>query len=206
MFLKTSSSYNQDIRVFGGLWGPRLFVNGSWQSGPYIRKLWNHAFRKFKIDALKNIHTILVLGVGGGTVIELLAKRFPHASITAVDIDSQMLDIATKYFGIDKYPNVRLACDDANRFVEHLAKKRTAFDLIVVDLFTGPKIPEFVSSPIFLVSLHTIIRPGGHCCINYLRELEYQAKSDKLMVRLNALWGHVEDMNFYNNRFFLAGT
>ncbi len=204
--LKSSSSYNQDIRIFGGLGGLRLFVNGSWQSGPYIRKLWNHAFRKFGITRLNTIQTILVLGVGGGTVIELLADSFPHASITAVDIDSQMLDIATKYFGIDKYPNVRLECDDANRFVEHLAKKGTAFDLIVVDLFTGPKIPEFVSSPIFLVLLHTIIRPGGHCCINYLRELEYQAKSDELCARLNVQWKHVIDMCVNSNRFFFSGT
>lgn len=204
--LKSSSPYNQDVRVFGGLGGLRLFVNGSWQSGPYIRKLWTSAFRKFKMDALKNIRTILVLGVGGGTVIELLAKRFPHASIAAVDIDSQMLDIATKYFGIDKLAHVQFVCADAGVYLDQLVTKGTIFDLVVVDLFIGPKIPEFVSSLPFLKSLYAIIKSDGHCCINYLRELEYREKSDELMLRLNALWGHVEDMNLYNNRFFLAGT
>lgn len=202
--LRFSSTYNSDIQVTRGLGGTRLLVNGSWQSGPYIRKLWTSAFRKFGIDALQNIRTILVLGVGGGTVIELLAKRFPHATITAVDIDPTMIAIAKDYFGVDKYLNVHLERGDANVFVTQSGKKGTAFDLVIVDLFIGPTIPEFVSSTPFLNNLHAIVTPGGHLVINYLRELEYREKSDELMLRLNALWGHVEDMNLYNNRFFLA--
>jgi len=202
MLLKTSSSYNQDIRVFGGFWGPKLFVNGSWQSGPYIRKLWTSAFKKFGIDQLLNIQTILVFGVGGGTVIDLLAKHFPTAAITAVDIDPTMIAIAKKYFTIGSLPNVRMIQADAKIFVNKESKQ---FDLVIVDIYIGPKIPEFVSSPSFLKNLHALVRSGGFLVINYLRELEYQAKSDALRVRLRALWKHVEDMNLYNNRFFFAG-
>lgn len=164
--------------------------------------LWSRALRKFRIGVLPNINTILILGVGGGTVIELLVKSFPNAVITAVDIDPAMLTIAEAYFGIDKYPNVRLERDDANSFVRHSAKKGTMFDLIIVDLFIGPRIPEFVSSTRFLVNLHAIVRPGGQSVINYLRELEYQKKSDELSVHLRAVFKHVEDMYLYNNRFF----
>lgn len=202
MLFKTSSSYNQEIRVFGGFWGPKLFVNGSWQSGPYIRKLWTSAFKKFRIDRLSNIQTILVLGIGGGTVIELLARQYPNATITAVDIDKTMIDIAKRYFRSDSIANLRVVCGDAKVFVRSCSR----YDLVIVDLFIGPKIPEFVSSLPFLKSLYAIITSDGHCCINYLRELEYREKSDELMLRLNALWGHVEDMNLYNNRFFFAGT
>lgn len=200
--LRTRSPYNHDICVVRQWSGYKLLVNGSPQSGSYIRMLWNRALRKFRIDRLQNVMTVLVLGVGGGTVIELLVKSFPRAVITAVDIDPTMIVIAKKYFGIDKYPNVRLKCDDANRFVEHSTKKGTAFDLIVVDLFIGPKIPEFVSSTPFLKNLHAIVRPGGHLVINYLRELEYQAKSEELRLRLSTIWKNVVDVKFYNNRFF----
>ena len=202
--LRTSSHNNQDIRIIGGLGGPRLFVNGSWQSGPYIRKLWSRALRRFTFDSFQNVSKILVLGVGGGTVIELLTKRFPYAVITAVDIDPTMIEIAKKYFGIDKHTNVRLERDDANRFVAHSAKKGPMYDLIVVDLFIGPKIPDFVSSTPFLKNLYAIVKPGGHLVINYLRELEYQRKSDELRDRLSAVWEHVGDMKLYNNRFFFA--
>lgn len=200
MLLKTSSPYNQDIRVFGGFWGPKLFVNGSWQSGPYIKKLWVSAFKRFRIDRLLNIQTILVLGIGGGTVIELLARQYPNATITAVDIDKTMIDIAKRYFRSDLIANLRVVQGDAKEFV----RSSSCYELVIVDLFIGPKIPEFVSSTPFLKNLHAIVRPGGYLVMNYLRELEYQTKSDELMLRLNALWGHVEDMNLYNNRFFFV--
>ncbi|KKU25068.1 MAG: Spermine synthase [Microgenomates group bacterium GW2011_GWA2_46_16] len=167
MLFKTSSFYNQDIRVFGGFWGPKLFVNGSWQSGPYIRKLWNHAFRKFKIDTFKNIRTILILGVGGGTVIELLARRHPNATITAVDIDETIIDIARRYFHADTITNLRVVCGDAKVFV----RSGNRYDLVIVDLFIGPKIPEFVSLPSFQKDLYRITKSDGYCCINYLREI-----------------------------------
>lgn len=204
--LRTMSPYNHDICVVRQWSGYKLLVNGSPQSGSYIRMLWSRVLRKFKIDSLQNIRTILVLGVGGGTVIELLAKRFPNAIITAVDIDSTMIMIAKKFFGIHKHPNIRLVRADANTFVNQSGKKGELFDIVVVDLFIGPKIPEFVSSTPFLKNLHAIVRPGGCLVINYLRELEYQAKSDELRVRLSAVWKHVGDMKLYNNRFFFAGT
>ncbi len=204
--LRTRSPYNHDICVVRQWSGYKLLVNGSPQSGPYIRMLWNRALRKFKLDSFQNVSKVLVLGVGGGTVIELLTQRFLYAVITAVDIDPTMIEIAKKYFGIDKHTNARLVRADANAFVKHSAKKGTVFDLIVVDLFIGPKIPEFVSSPLFLTNLHAIIKSDGHCCINYLRERQYQEKSDELRVRLSAVWKDVWDMKLYNNRFFFVGT
>ena len=75
--LKISSRYNADIRVVREWSGMKLLVHGSPQSGSYIRMLWSRALRKFHVDSLQTIHSILVLGVGGGTVIDLLAKRFP---------------------------------------------------------------------------------------------------------------------------------
>lgn len=204
--LRTRSFYNHDICVVRQWSGYKLLVNGSPQSGSYIRMLWSRALRKFHVDSLQNIRSILVLGVGGGTVIDLLAKHFPYAVITAVDIDPAIIKIAKEYFGIDKHPNVHLVHADANVFVARSAKKGAVFDIVVEDLFIGPKIPEFVSSTAFLGSLHAITRSGGNILINYLRELEYQEKSDELIVRLKALWGHVEDMKLYNNRFFFVRT
>lgn len=204
--LNTSSQYNSNIRLIREWGGHKLLVHGSPQSGSYIRMLWSRALRKFRIDTFQNVSKILVLGVGGGTLIELLTKRFPYAVITAVDIDPTMIAIAKKYFGIDTYTNVRLECGDANRFVAHSAKKGPMYDLIVVDLFIGATIPEFVSSIPFLKNLHAIVRPGGYLVINYLRELEYQRKSDALSVCLSAVWKYVGDLKLYNNRFFFVHT
>lgn len=205
--LQTSSIYNRDIRVVQEWAGPKLLVNGSRQSGRYIRKLWDHAIRIFGLPKDEDKPTaVLVLGVGGGSVIELLANRLPRAHITAVDIDSLMITIAKQQFGVDKIANVRLVEADANIYVQQCRKQGRYFDIVVVDVFIGRHIPEFVCSSTFLGNLHAIVKSGGSLLINYLRELEYRAKSDELCERLKDIWRYVDDMNLNNNRFFFAHT
>lgn len=196
--LKSSSRYNSDIRVVREWAGLKLLVNGSRQSGPYIKNLWERALRTFTLER-QSFPSILVLGVGGGTVIELLATWYPGATITAVDIDSTMIAIAKGYFGIGNVPNVRLIQADAKIFVN---KKVKPFDLIIVDLFIGREIPAFVTKGSFYRDLKRLLMPRGSIILNYLREMEYQKKSDTLSGRLILLFSTVRDFVYANNRFF----
>src|SRR3989344_2102034 len=99
--LRTSSKYNDDIRVNEERGKLKLLVNGSRESGEYIEKLWKEAFAAFGFGGLGSVTpSILVLGVAGGTVIHLLRRMFPAAAITGVDIDDVMLDIGRTYFGL----------------------------------------------------------------------------------------------------------
>lgn len=197
-----STKYNRDIRVNIEFGKYKLLVNGSRQSGAYIEWLWKKAFRAFEMGsglrALQGLTpTILVLGVGGGTVIHMLARRFPHAHITAIDIDPKMIEIALSYFGLSKIPNLTLVCADAKKFVE----KKARYDLVIVDLFIGAHIPEFVGDIKFLTKLK---ERGRLIVINYLRELEYEEKSSVLEKRLNSIFERVREYSIARNRFFLA--
>ena len=78
--LKTGSSYNRDIRVVEESGEYKLLVNGSTETGPYIKKLLIYAFKKFNISKEKNVNTILVLGVAGGrsftcSILSILMHR-----------------------------------------------------------------------------------------------------------------------------------
>ncbi len=199
--LRTTSPYNPDIRVVREWGGLKLLVNGSRQSGPYIRKLWEKAFNQFRLHDVVGVKRILVLGLGGGTVIELLAKRYPTAAVTAVDIDSTMISIAKQYFGIGKLPNVRLIQADAKAFV---TKTMKPFDLIVIDLFFGRNIPTFVETKQFYQTIKRVLRDKGTVILNYLREQEYQRKSDSLLLKLKAVFRDVDDFSIANNRFFFC--
>lgn len=197
--VKTSSKYNPDIRIIREWRGLKLLVNGSRQSGPYIKKLWEQAFREFRLKQLQNIKSILVLGIGGGTVIELLSTRYPQAAIAAVDIDSTMIAIAKEYFQIDHIPRLRIIRADAKEF-----SSSQQFDLIIVDLFIGREIPRFVSTTGFYQRLRKMLSPRGALILNYLRELEYQRKSDALLRSLQRIFSDVRDFSIANNRFFFA--
>mgnify|MGYP001613220136 CR=1 FL=1 len=186
-----STKYNHDIRVVEESGKFKLLVNGSRQSGRYIEWLWKKAFAAFGLGSCRSI---LVLGVGGGTVIHLLHKRYPKALITAVDIDPKMIEIGKKYFGLSRVPNLELVIADAKDY-----NKTAEYDLIVVDLFIGGNIPDFVSSVAFLKRLE-----GSVVIINYLRELEYREKSQKLKSMLEKIFSVVKNYQIARNSFYFV--
>ncbi|MBI4062501.1 methyltransferase domain-containing protein [Candidatus Gottesmanbacteria bacterium] len=186
-----STKYNHDIRVIEESGKFKLLVNGSRQSGKYIEWLWKRAFHAFRLPPCQSI---LVLGVGGGTVIHLLHKRYPDANITAVDIDPKMIEIGKKYFGLSRVSNVELIIANAKNY-----KITHEYDLIIVDLFLGRHIPDFVSSQSFLKQLRSKV-----VIINYLRELEYKEKSQKLEDLLETIFPVVKNYQIAHNSFYFV--
>lgn len=195
-----STKFNKDIRVNEEYGKPKLLVNGSRQSGAYIEKLWKEAFNSFGIRYI-DAQRILVLGTGGGTVIQILRWIFPQAMIDAIDIDNVMLDIGKTYFGLSTVPRLTMYQDDAKYFVKRTKKK---YDLIVIDLFIGRNIPGFVGTKEFLIDLKELLKKESAIVINYLREEEYGVLSDNLRVRLEKLFSKVDEFPIERNRFFKA--
>lgn len=194
--------YNRYIRVNDEYGQRKLLVNGSPQSGRYVRSLWKHAFKAFDISKSRQWNNILVLGVGGGTVIHMLRYLFPDAGIIGIDIDSVMIDIGKRYFGLGNIPRVKILHADAKQFVFHEVRKRSTYDLICIDLFSGRIIPDFVEKREFLIQVKKLLAPRGILLINYLREREYGEKSNTLEELLRTIFSDILDTKLFNNRFF----
>lgn len=199
-----TSPYNRDIRVLEEKGKYKLLVNGSRQSGEYVRKLWQHAFCEFGIIPSPDIRSILVLGVAGGTVIHLLHAMYPHAAIEGVEIDKEMIIIGKKYFGLDRVKGLTLVATDAQAFLAGAVRKHNHWDMILVDTHVGPQVPDFVSSERFLTLLRRASIPRGIVIINYLRELQYLALSERLREKLKNIFGDVRETDIYFNRFFMV--
>ncbi|WP_412559696.1 spermidine synthase [Winogradskyella sp. MIT101101] len=101
---------------------------------------------KFGIEKinLQKVNSILVLGMGGGSVIDTLRKDFEfNKHITAVEIDPVIIGIANSEFGISENNNLKIYCADAFEFVK---QSKAQFDLIIVDLFIDLSVPnQFLS-------------------------------------------------------------
>lgn len=196
-----STKYNNDIRVNDEYGAKKLLVNGSVQSGRYIRKLWQGAFKQFGIVEERNWKKILVLGVGGGTVIELLHGQFPIAAVTAVDIDPVIINIAKKYFLTGDISYIDFIAADAKEYVKKNARK---YDCVVIDLFVGNTVPEFVKSISFIKECKKCLSNNGILCMNYLQDREYGKKSEELDKMLRNIFPNISDFRMKNNRFFFA--
>lgn len=200
--LKTSSPYNPHIRINEEKGRYKLLSGGAKESGEYIEKLWLHAFEKFQITESRSALNILVLGVAGGTVIHLLHGMYPNASIVGVDIDNVMIEVGKKYFGLSSIPSLQLVCADASTFVR--SYKGPRFDCVVVDIFTGPDVPDFVISHPFEKRVRRLLTHTGCTIINYLRQPGYEKKVLTLQKILEKSYTSVLSTDRFNNRFFLA--
>jgi len=199
-----TTPYNRYIRINRESGKMKLLVNGSPQSGPYIDTLWEAAFGAFGISFRTQVKKVLVLGVAGGTVIHMVHTLFPEAEITGVEIDATMIGIGKKYFSLDTIHSLHIVCEDAKVFVVAEEKKGHSYDLVIMDMFFGRVIPAFILEDPFLGNVKKIVRENGCLVINYLRELEYQKRSDTFMMRLQSHFPVVRDHVIYRNRFFFC--
>ena len=89
---------------------------------------------------LKRVNSILLLGLGGGSVIETLRQDFNfQKQITAIDIDPVIIEIARTEYQLETNSNTTIICDDALKFIKGNTSK---FDLIIVDLFIDIHVPK----------------------------------------------------------------
>lgn len=149
-----------EIKVRKFLWQTSVWVGGFQQSGPLVEKLWS--------DALKNV---LILGLGCGSAIKPLRKKFPNCQITGVEINSEMIEIGKKYFNLDKIPNLKIIYAPAQKFISQTKQK---FDLILVDLYKGG-VQEKQK-----INYRKILTKNGVVLINHLEGLKNRIECLKI--------------------------
>lgn len=89
---------------------------------------------------LTKVNSVLVLGMGGGSVIETLRKDFNYSKhIEAVEIDPVIIEIAKTEFGIFENETLKIHCTDAFEFIKSESRK---FDIIIVDLYIDLNVPD----------------------------------------------------------------
>ena len=79
----------------------------------------------------KNPQKMLVLGLGGGTVVNLYNRYFPPKLIDGVEIDPEVVKVGKKYLGLN-VDNLKIHIDDAKAFIKNTSQ---IYDLIIVDVF-----------------------------------------------------------------------
>lgn len=198
--VRTSSRWNQDIRVIEINEEPNLLVGGSPQSGKYMRGIWEKTFAAFHIRAL-DVTSILTLGIGGGTAIKIFEEMYPEAHIDAVDIDGEIISLARTYFGLTESPNLHLVAADAKFFLNSSKKK---YDLILIDLFSGPDIPSFVQTDTFFDVISHHVSRGGTVIFNFLRDPGYEERSGVIRKIFEERFTFVRQYPIKHNIFFIG--
>ena len=145
------SQYNPNTPISGGIWD-LLLLPGFFKETPPKR--------------------ILVLGLGGGTIVHLIKAFFPESLLTCVELDKQHIDIAQQFFVI---PSQQVEVIHADAY-EYLSETSETFDWIVDDVFqhvSGEPTRAKSLNDIFPLYLQRL-KPQGMLSANLIGSEQYK--------------------------------
>jgi len=110
---------------------------------------------------------VLMVGLGGGTLLHFIHKFFPDCQIDVVEIRSTVIDVAKRFFkvsDVDQMINV-YHCD-AKNLVAQKINHREKYDLVLVDAFDQWGPAEIYSSRDFVSNCRELTHDQGLCSFN----------------------------------------
>jgi len=134
-----------------------------WAGRPIAEGYWNNRdsasthFLVEKIAALSPVHSIFEVGCASGPNLYTLAKGFPEAQITGIDINPEAVRYGNAQFAREGISNVKLIAGGADRLQNFPDR---AFDVVFTKallIYIGPdKIREVIQG-ILRITHHTLV-------------------------------------------------
>jgi spermidine synthase len=115
-------------------------------------------------DHYKDIpESIIVLGLGAGTIPSYLFHRFPKTKIYVVEILPELKEIASDYFSMPRNERLEIVIGDA---YDYIKETQIRFDLIFMDVFSKNSIPKKFRTEEFYAGLKRLISANGYVAFN----------------------------------------
>lgn len=168
---KTVNGNNYQVKSAGNT--RRIYKNGVLHSAFNPTKLFTGSvWDLLSVPALflapTDIKRVLMLGVGGGTVIHQLGHLTDIPRIDAVDLDKTQLMLARKFFDIKSSSRIKLHHAEAKSWLE--ANSHQQFDIIIDDIFIeqdGEPIRAVTSDKKWIKQLLSMLSDNGILVQNY---------------------------------------
>jgi len=132
------------------------FTRGSWRE--LQREYWGQALRP--PFGLADRPRVLILGLGGGTMVHLAHRTLNPKSITVVELDPEVVRLARSHMGLDAIPGLDTRIQDARVAMKELSG--SSFDLVVDDVFFKGfpgETDDFVRE--YIAELSALLSPDG---------------------------------------------
>ena len=201
---KVNSPINGEVSVIRSFaFGTYLQVANLTQSGGIIYDIWNKTLRKV-VDSKKRVVRVLILGLGGGSLVKVVKKYWPDAKITGVDVDPIMVELGKKYLKLDD-KDVKVEISDAYEILKTYNRQHTTYDLVLIDLYVGDEFPKKFASEKFAKLVRKSLTSGGMVVFNRLYYGEKRKESMKFSEVLEGVFTKVDILFPEANVMFVCG-
>ncbi|VDK67109.1 unnamed protein product [Onchocerca ochengi] len=115
---------------------------------------------------------VLIIGLGGGSMNMFLTNHFPKITITVVELDEVVIDLARRWFELDKkHEKMQIIKMNGVKFIEEAVAKKVLFDVVFIDVCEDGDLicpAESFIRPNFIENLKKILKPTGIVVLNIL--------------------------------------
>lgn len=122
------------------------------------------SYTKFVMAGLlfkPNPKSVLIIGLGGGTLPVTLEYIYPDAKIDTAEIDPAVLRVAIQWFDFKESENQKVHLKDGRVFVKQQNRKNKKYDLVILDAFNGDYIPEHLMTEEFFLEIKQLLNSDG---------------------------------------------
>ncbi len=113
---------------------------------------------------LSGLSNVLLLGMGGGSVIKTLRDDFSYEKkITAIELDPAIIRVAADEFNILPGPDLKIIEADA---IEYVHTDKGKYGLIIIDIFIGLTVPDMLFSYDFWKEIERLLKKNGYVIFN----------------------------------------
>jgi len=115
----------------------------------------------------ENPHSILLIGLGGCSLLHFLLRAFPDSDVDVVEIRQQVIDLAYEYFLLPKWnPHLKIFHAAGQDFIMQQAGGKGNYDLIIVDAFDDDGPASALAGAPFLNACRQRLKGDGICVMN----------------------------------------
>lgn len=122
------------------------------------------------LDLVKNTEPkdILMLGMGGGSLVNCLHHQYPQSNIEVVELREAVIEVAKKFFYLPHSDKVKVTQGDALRLISDYRAKQ--YDVVFSDLYIPEGLEARQLTVQFLAAVAKVLKDDGFLVLNALEE------------------------------------
>ena len=110
---------------------------------------------------------VLMVGLGGGSLTQFLLNHYQSCAMTVLEKRRDVVKASIKYFDLSRDERMQLLIGDGGDFIHQQAfRKKTSYDLLVVDAFDHSAMADSVRGKAFFNKCKEIMSVSGIMIIN----------------------------------------
>lgn len=142
----------------------RIEQSSMYLDSPFETDFDYPAYLHLTVAIVPDASKVLMIGLGGGTVVKRMWRDHPHMTIDAVELDAEVASLARTHFALPDDERIHVHVDDGRTFLE---RADDTYDIVIVDAFIDEQVPVHLQTEEFHRLALGHLTDGGVLAYNF---------------------------------------